>query len=227
MTDVAESTTSFGSYCLRWKLFDDAEAIRRAHWVEGYRVAHRDADRWADSPSGIRHTIVTMDRIFRMAEELRRRPDGPDARSFFPVLKAVDDAASWETDANATPTPASAAAAGLVGYKVLFGKLPPARDHDWPDGFYVTGEAESELATFGLRLSGFDPVVFDGTDPAAYVWALFEVREREAACDQAVRLYGHTAVPPCGLAVVPTPVQPKTPRPVPLHPAKQPAGVGR
>jgi len=206
---------------------EPAEPIRRAHWVEGYRLAHRDADRWAQSASGIHHRLETQDHIFRMAEELRGRPDWPNARPFFHVLKAVDDAASWETDANDVPTPTSAAAAGLVGYKVLFGKLPAVRDHDWPDGFVLTEEAESELATFRLRLGGFDPVVFDGTDPAAYVWALFEVREREAACDEAVRRYGHRAVPPCGLAVVPTPVQPKTPLPVPLRHAKQPAGVGR
>jgi hypothetical protein len=206
---------------------ETAQAIHRAHWVEGYCLAHRDADRWANSPSGIHHTIETQDRIFRMAEELRGRPDWPHAKPLFPVLKAIDDDACWETDANDIPTPSSAAAAALVGYKVLFGKLPPVRDHDWPDGFQLTGEANSELATFGLRLSGYDPVVFDGTDPAAYVWALFEVREREAACDQAVRRYGHRASPPCGLAVVPTPVQPKTPLPVPLHAAKQPAGVGR
>ena len=206
---------------------EDAAAIRRAHWVEGYRLAHRDADRWASSPSGIRHSVEAQDHIFRMVEELRGRPDWPNARPFFPVLKAVDDAASWETDANDTPTPTSAAAAGLLGYKVLFGKLPPVRDHDWPEGFLLTAEAESELATFGLRLSGFDPVVFDGTDPAAYVWALFEVGEREAACDQAVRRFGHRACPPRGLAVVATPIRPKTTLPVPLHPAKQPAGVGR
>jgi hypothetical protein len=206
---------------------EPAQAIRRARWVEGYRLAHRDADRWANSPSGIRHTTETQDRIFRMAEELRQRPDWPSARPFFPVLKAIDGAARWETDANDAPTPTSAAAAGLIGYKVLFGTLPAVRDHDWPDGFQLTGDAESELATFGLRLSGFDPVVFDGTDPAAFVWALFEVREREAACNAAVRRDGHRAVPPCGLAVVPTPVRPGTPPPVPLHPAKQPAGVGR
>ena len=206
---------------------ETTEAIRRAHWVEGYRLAHRDADRWADSPSGIQHTIETQDHIFRMAEELRGHPDWSNAKLFFHVLKAIDDAASWETNANDRPTPTSAAAAALVGYKVLFGKLPPVRDHDWPDGFQLAGEAESQLATFGLRLSGFDPVVFDGTDPAAYVWAFFEVRERETACDEAVRRYGHRAVPPCGLAVVPTAVQGRTPQPVALHPAEQPAGARR
>jgi hypothetical protein len=121
----------------------------------------------------------------------------------------------------------SAAAAGLVGHKVLFGKLPPVRDHDWPEGFELAEEAEAELATFGLRFHGFDPVVFDGTDPAAYVWALFEVAEREAACDEAVRRYGHRACPPRGLAVVPTPARPRTPAPIPLQRSAEPVGVGR
>jgi len=206
---------------------EDAEAIRQTHWVEGYRLAHRGADRWAESPSGIRHTIQTQDRIFRMAEALRERPEWPNAKLFYPVLKAVDDAASWETDSNGAPTPTSAAAAGLVGFKVLFGKLPPVRGHDWPEGFELTDAAESELATFGLRFHGFDPVVFDGTDPAAYVWALFEVAEREAACDEAVRRYGHRPCRPCGLAVVPTPIPPRTPAPISLARSAEPAGVAR
>lgn len=206
---------------------EDAEAIRQTHWVEGYRLAHPGADRWADGPSGVRHSVVTQDRVFRMAEALRERPNWRNAKLFFPVLKAVDDAASWETDSNGAPTPTSAAAAGLVGYKVLFGKLPPVRGHDWPEGFELTDEAESELATFGLRFHGFDPIVFDGTDPAAYLWALFEVAEREKAGDDAVRRYGHRACPPRGLAVVPTAIHPKTPPPMSLRPWAEPAGVGR
>jgi len=206
---------------------EEYDVIRRAHWVQGYRLAHRAADRWADSPSGIRHSIETQDRIFRMAESLRQRRYSPSARTIFPVLKAVDDAASWETGWDGAPTPMSAAAAGLVGYKVLFGKLPPVRGHDWPEGFERTEEAEAELATFGLRFHGFDPVVFDGTDPAAYVWALFEVAERETAGDKAVRRYGHRACPPRGLAVVPTPVRPRTPAPIPLQRSAEPAAMGR
>jgi hypothetical protein len=206
---------------------EDAEAIRQTHWVEGYRLAHRAADRWADGPSGIRHSMETQERIFRMAEALRERPDWPNAKLFFPVLKAVDDAASWETDSNGAPTPTSAAAAGLVGSKVLFGKPPPVRGHDWPEGFELTDEAEAELATFGLRFHGFDPIVFDGTDPAAFVWALFEVAQREAACGAEVRRYGHRACPPRGLAVVPTPIQPGTPAPISLGRSAEPAGVRR
>lgn len=206
---------------------ENYEAIRRAHWVEGYRLAHRDADRWADSPRGIRHSVETQDRIFRMAERLRERQDWPKVKRFFPVLNAVDDAASWETRPNDPPTPTSAAAAGLVGYKVLFGKLPPVRGQDWPEGFELAEEAESELATFGLRFQGYDPVIFDGTDPAAYVWALFEVAERQAVCDEVVRRHEHRAYQPRGLAVVPTLVRPATPAAIPLHRSAEPAGVRR
>jgi hypothetical protein len=147
---------------------------------------------------------------------------GPNAAPLFPVLIAVDDAAGSEIGAADVPTPTSASAAALVGYKILFGELPPVRDHDWPDGFALTDEAESELAAFGLRVGGFDPIVFDGTDPAAYVWALFEIGERRMACDAVARPHDHRACPPRGLAVVSKSVRPKAPAPVPL----QPAGVG-
>lgn len=205
---------------------ENAEFIRRAHWVESYRLAHRAADRWAESPSGIRHSIETQDRIFRMVDELRLRRDWPNAKLFFPVLIAVDDAASWDTGPGGAPTPMSASAAGLVGYKVLSGKLPPIRGYDWPDGFELTEEEEAELVTLGLRFHGFDPIVFDGTDPAAYVWALFEVTQRDAAYDAK----GHDrrrTCPPRALAVVPTPVQPRTPVPTSLRRSAEPAGVGR
>jgi hypothetical protein len=206
---------------------EDAEATRRERWVESYRRAHRGADHWANSPSGIHHSTLTQERIFRMAEQLRERRDWPDAAPFFPVLKALDDAARWEVGSDGIPTPTSASAAGLVGYKILFGKLPPVRDHDWPEGFEVSEEAESELATFGLRLQGFDPVVFDGNDPAAYVWALFEINERQVACAKVVERHERRDSPPRGLAVVCAPIRPTAPAPVPLPHAAQPVGAGR
>jgi hypothetical protein len=206
---------------------EDAEAIRRERRVESYRRTHRGADHWANSPSGIRHSIATQERIFRMAEQLRERRDWPHAAPFFPVLKALDDAASWELGSDGAPTPTSASAAAMVGYKILFGKLPPVRGHDWPEGFELSSEAESELATFGLRLQGFDPIVFDGNDPAAYLWALFEMNERQAACNEVVERHEHRAVPPRGLAVVCTPVRPAAPAPIPLRDAAQPVGSAR
>lgn len=205
---------------------EDAEAIRRAHWVEGYRLAHRDADRWADSPSGVRHSFETQERIFHMAEQLRQRRDWLTATPFFQVLIALDDVAAGET-ADGVPTPISASSTALVGYQILFGQLPPVRDHDWPDGCELTTEAESELATFGLRFRGFDPVTFDGTDPAAYLWALFEMSERQAACDEVNARQEHRAYPPRGLAVIATPARQPEPEPVPLRRSAQLAGVGR
>jgi hypothetical protein len=202
------------------------DPIRQAHWVEGYRLAHRDADRWAGSPSGIRHSLETQERIFRMAEQLQRR-DWSNAEPFFPVLKALDDVAAGETGPDGVPPATAASAAALVGYKILFGTFPTVRDHDWPDQCELTTEAESELATFGLRYRGFDPIVFDGSDPAAYVWALFEMSERQAACDEVNARQEHRAYPPRGLAVVATPVQRPGSEPTPLRWSTEFAGARR
>ena len=56
-----------------------------------------------------------------------------------------------------------------------------------------------------LRLNGFDPVVFDGRDPAAFVWAIFEMERRLEAAAAAVRA-GRARYPvrlPYGVAVAP------------------------
>ncbi|WP_323844324.1 xylulose 5-phosphate 3-epimerase [Microbulbifer magnicolonia] len=37
-----------------------------------------------------------------------------------------------------------------------------------------------------LRLNGFDPLLIDGTDPAAFAWAIFEAEERLQGCADAV-----------------------------------------
>jgi phosphoketolase len=56
-----------------------------------------------------------------------------------------------------------------------------------------------------LRLNGFDPFVFDGRDPAAFAWAIFEMEERLQAAAEAVRS-GNARYPiplPYGIAVAP------------------------
>jgi phosphoketolase len=56
-----------------------------------------------------------------------------------------------------------------------------------------------------LRLNGFDPLVFDGRDPAAFVWAILEAERRLAALADAVR-DGRRRYPvplPYGVAVAP------------------------
>lgn len=56
-----------------------------------------------------------------------------------------------------------------------------------------------------LRLNGFDPFVFDGRDPAAFAWAIFEIERRLEARAEAVRSSAAAyPVPlPYGIAVAP------------------------
>jgi phosphoketolase len=56
-----------------------------------------------------------------------------------------------------------------------------------------------------LRLNGFDPFVFDGRDPAAFAWAIFEIERRLEASVDAIRK-GRARYPvrlPYGIAVAP------------------------
>ncbi len=45
-----------------------------------------------------------------------------------------------------------------------------------------------------LKLNGFDPIEIDGSDPAAYAWAIIEMEERLTACASAVDV-GHAQYP--------------------------------
>ncbi|MFQ5796175.1 MAG: xylulose 5-phosphate 3-epimerase [Candidatus Bipolaricaulia bacterium] len=56
-----------------------------------------------------------------------------------------------------------------------------------------------------LSLNGFDPMVFDGRDPAAFVWAIFEMESRLEAAAKAVRSHGdrYPVRLPHGIAVAP------------------------
>jgi phosphoketolase len=56
-----------------------------------------------------------------------------------------------------------------------------------------------------LKLNGFDPIVFDGRDPAAFAWAIFEMECRLEAAAEAIRSKGNRyPVPmPYGIALAP------------------------
>lgn len=56
-----------------------------------------------------------------------------------------------------------------------------------------------------LSLNGFDPFVFDGRDPAAFAWAIFEMECRLEACSVVVRSRGdrYPIQLPYGIAVAP------------------------
>ena len=186
--------------------------------IRSYRDNHPAAGEWARGSQKVCHTLETQGRIFRMAEQLRTAKDLSNVGRLFSMLQALDDIVDAETCRTSRASAISAAAAALVGYKVLFGKLPAVRDHDWPEGFERVDAREAELATIGLRAQGFDPIVIDGIDPAAYLWALFEMREREECCAEVRRLQQHAVMEPRCLAVVPQ----ETARP--SMPVRIPAG---
>ena len=171
--------------------------------AETYRRAHPDGNRWAASKLGIRHSRETQDRVFRMAEQLFTRRETLSASQLFQVLEAIDYGARWETRPGGSTSPTAAAALGVVGYRVLFGKQPALSGYDWPADCELSDVAQSELATLGLRALGYEPIVFDGVDPAAYVWALFEIAERKAARGEALDINDRDALIPRGLAVFP------------------------
>ncbi|HAR95704.1 MAG TPA: xylulose 5-phosphate 3-epimerase [Deltaproteobacteria bacterium] len=56
-----------------------------------------------------------------------------------------------------------------------------------------------------LKLNSFDPIIFDGRDPAAFAWAIFEMEERLTAASEAVKR-GENTYPvrlPYGIALAP------------------------
>lgn len=171
--------------------------------IRRYKEDHPAAAQWARGSRTVCHSEETQGRIFRMAEQLRAVWAWPSVGSLFTMLEALDDVVDGETSSTVRPAAISAARAGLVGYKMLFGELPPLQYHDWPEGFELIDEREAELATIGLRAQGFDPIVVDGIDPAAYLWACFEMRERRESCSEVRRLHEHAAMEPRGLAVIP------------------------
>ena len=163
-----------------------------------------------------------------MAEQIRVNRVETNVGRLFSMLKALDAIVDSETVDNARPSPSSAAAAGVVGFKLLFGKFPPVQKHDWPDGFARVAEGEASLAAMGLQAQGFDPVMIDGLDPAAYLWALFEMRERQAACAEVIRLQQHPAAQPRCLAVIrQEAIRRPLPQEIPAEQSRELVGAGR
>jgi phosphoketolase len=56
-----------------------------------------------------------------------------------------------------------------------------------------------------LRLNSFDPIVFDGRDPAAFIWAIFEMEYRLKVAAEAIKTHGdsYPVRLPYGIAVAP------------------------
>lgn len=171
-------------------------------WLREYRDEHPAARRWAIGSDKVRHNEQTQARLFRLVEQLRKRDDCPIGRPFA-LLQALDSIVDLETAWRERPSATSAAAAAIVGYKLFFGTMPALANQDWPAGFARVYDGETELACMGLRAHGLEPIVFDGIDPAAYLWAMFERQERRKAWAEVVRDGTHRAIEPMCVAVVP------------------------
>src|SRR5207237_6295300 len=52
-----------------------------------------------------------------------------------------------------------------------------------------------------LRAKGFDPITFDGADPAAFAWAIFELASRAEAAANQLNCDCHTRFRPVPLGV--------------------------
>ncbi|HEY9286767.1 MAG TPA: hypothetical protein VIT43_01965 [Candidatus Dormibacteraeota bacterium] len=181
---------------------NEALTPTESKWLRDYRNEHPAANRWAKGSEKVSHNEQTQSRIFRLVEHLRRRDDCPIGRPFA-LLEALDSVVDLETGWRERPSPTSAAAAAIVGYKLFFGSTPPLAGQDWPAGFARVYQCETEFACIGLRAQGFEPIVFDGIDPAAYVWAIYEKLERGKAWAEIVRAGMHSAIEPMCVAAVP------------------------
>lgn len=172
-------------------------------WAAEYRASHPRAAEWARGYGTVCHGEQTQSRIFRMAEQLRASFDWPSAEPLFTVLIALDRGLDPETAPGRAPKPSAVAAAATVTCNLLLGAVPHVDDRGWPVGFEQVTQTDVPAAAAALQRKGYDPIVIDGTDPAAYVWALFEMKQRQASCADVNRLHQYRPQPPRCLAVVP------------------------
>ena len=134
---------------------------QRTGWVRQYRHGNAQADLWARGLRRVSHSIETQERVFRMAEQLARR--GVDRTDLFTALEEADRCVGLSAD------PQGAAAAG---YRVINSLVPVASE-----SLVICAEEDEPH----LRALGFDPLAFDGHDPAAYAWVMFELSARANA----------------------------------------------
>jgi hypothetical protein len=131
---------------------------QRTAWVRRYRIDHAQGDLWARGLRRVSHSLETQERVFRMAEQLAR--NGAHRTDLFTALEEADRCIALSTD------PHGAAAAG---YRVISSFVTLA-----PESLVICAEEDESH----LRALGFDPVAFDGHDPAAYAWVIFELNAR-------------------------------------------------
>jgi hypothetical protein len=134
---------------------------QRTEWVRQYRHGHPLADVWARGLRHVWHSTETQERAFRMAEQLAAR--GVDRTDLFTALEEADRCVALSNE------PHAAAEAGYRAISSLVAVEPESL-------VMCAGENQSIL-----RALGFDPLDFDGHDPAAYAWVMFELSARADA----------------------------------------------
>jgi hypothetical protein len=131
---------------------------QRTEWVRQYRHGHALADVWAGGLRHVSHSIETQERVFRMTEQLAR--SGVDRTGVFVALEEADRCVALSLDPHV---------ASEAGYRVISTLVTLALE----SLAIRADEDESDL-----RALGFDPLAFDGHDPAAYAWVMFELSTR-------------------------------------------------
>src|ERR1700730_6396939 len=134
---------------------------QRTEWVRQYRHGHALADVWARGRRQVSHSTETQERAFRMAEQLAGR--GVHRTDLFTALEKADRHIALSNEPHA---------AAEAGYRVITSLVT-----EEPESLVMcTGENQSNL-----RALGFEPLGFDGHDPAAYAWVMFELSARADA----------------------------------------------
>jgi hypothetical protein len=186
---------------IRKPVTEDAREISqlddlRTSWVAGYRQKHAEADCWAAGFGAVQHSLDTQERVFRMAEQLAGR--GIDRLAVFATLRHADGVAQGSSGRSLF---AAAAGCGVIDtllgpHGVVVDLLSPEAFEEQlgraSDGWLPQPQGGRAMILLDgvprldhLRSMGFDLITFDGIDPAAFAWAIFELASRaEDAADQ-------------------------------------------
>lgn len=134
---------------------------RRTAWVHQYRRDNAQANLWGIGLRHVSHSLETQERVFRMAEQLERR--GIDRTDIFTALEEADRCVAVSSDPHV---------AAEAGHRAISTLLPLKAE-----SVVICAEEDES----NLRALGFDPLPFDGHDPAAYAWVMFELSLRADA----------------------------------------------
>jgi hypothetical protein len=159
-------------------------------WVRAYRAAYPVADLWAAGTGPVSHSQETQDRIFRMTEQLLASGTVLGRAPVFKALIAADRRLKPQA------SDAAVVAAGWAAHRAITGVTTPQ-----PVTMLLTGGAPIQPLCQKLQGRGYEPLLFDGRDPAAYCWVIFEMRHRLQAATEAINEPDARPAVPFGLAV--------------------------